>query len=257
VPLGLIADLSTRRGIDVINHNGGFLSVMVSASVDSQISNAERVLASVQAEVLPELNQRYGLSSELSGSSLQNQQLLETMQLGGSLTLIFIYLILAWSFSSYLWPLAVMSAIPLALTGAIFGHWVIGVDIGAMSMLAFFALSGVIVNDSIVLVSFLRREQEAGLSLTAAVRSASLSRFRAVLLTSLTTIAGLSPLMFENFSLAIYMVPIAVTLCFGLAFGTALVLLVVPAMIVIVERLKSRFTNVMPGTGGLKIREGH
>jgi multidrug efflux pump subunit AcrB len=256
VPLGLVADLFTRRGIDVINHNGGFLSVMVSASVDSQISNAERVLASVQAEVLPGINQRFGLSYELGGNSLENQQLMETIQLAGTLTLIFIYLILAWSFSSYLWPLAVMSAIPLALTGAIVGHWVMGVDIGAMSLLAFFALSGVIVNDSIVLVSFLRREQDAGLSLTAAVRSAALSRFRAVLLTSLTTIAGLSPLMFENFSLAIYMVPIAVTLCFGLAFGTALVLLVVPAMIVIVERLKSRFVNVMPVTGGLKIREG-
>jgi multidrug efflux pump subunit AcrB len=256
VPLALVADLFTRRGIDVINHNGGFLSVMVSASVDSQISNAERVLASVQAEVLPGINQRFGLSYELGGNSLENQQLMETIQLAGTLTLIFIYLILAWSFSSYLWPLAVMSAIPLALTGAIVGHWVMGVDIGAMSMLAFFALSGVIVNDSIVLVSFLRREQDAGLSLTAAVRSAALSRFRAVLLTSLTTIAGLSPLMFENFSLAIYMVPIAVTLCFGLAFGTALVLLVVPAMIVIVERLKSRFVNVMPVTGGLKIREG-
>ncbi|MDO9477066.1 MAG: efflux RND transporter permease subunit [Pseudohongiella sp.] len=257
VPLGLVADLSTRRGIDVINHNGGFLSVMVSASVDSQINNAERVLANVRTDVLPDINQRYGLSSELGGNSLQNQQLLETMQLGGSLTLIFIYLILAWSFSSYLWPLAVMSAIPLALTGAIVGHWVIGVDIGAMSMLAFFALSGVIVNDSIVLVSFLRREQEAGLSLTAAVRSAALSRFRAVLLTSLTTIAGLSPLMFENFSLAIYMVPIAVTLCFGLAFGTALVLLVVPAMIVITEQLKSRITNLMPATRRFKIQEGN
>ncbi|MDP3518278.1 MAG: efflux RND transporter permease subunit, partial [Pseudohongiella sp.] len=120
-----------------------------------------------------------------------------------------------------------------------------------------FALSGVIVNDSIVLVSFLRREQEAGLSLTAAVRSAALSRFRAVLLTSLTTIAGLSPLMFENFSLAIYMVPIAVTLCFGLAFGTALVLLVVPAMIVITEQLKSRITNLMPATRRFKIQEGN
>ncbi|TFH75403.1 efflux RND transporter permease subunit [Gammaproteobacteria bacterium LSUCC0112] len=256
VPLGLVADLSTRRGIDVINHNGGFLSVMVSASVDSQINNAERVLANVRADVLPDINQRYGLSSELGGNSLQNQQLLETMQLGGSLTLIFIYLILAWSFSSYLWPLAVMSAIPLALTGAIVGHWVIGVDIGAMSMLAFFALAGVIVNDSIVLVSFLRREQEAGLSLSAAVRSAALSRFRAVLLTSLTTIAGLSPLMFENFSLAIYMVPIAVTLCFGLAFGTLLVLLVVPAMIVITEQLKTRITHLMPATRRFNIQEG-
>ena len=221
---------------------------MVSASVDSQVNNAERVLTSVTGSVLPEINQRYGLSSELGGASLRNQQLLDTMQLGGMLTLLFIYLILAWSFSSYVWPLAVMTAIPLALTGAIVGHWVMGIDIGAMSMLAFFALSGVIVNDSIVLVSFLRREQETGKTLVDAVRSAAMSRFRAVMLTSLTTIAGLSPLMFEKFSLAIYMVPIAVTLCFGLAFGTLLVLLVVPAMIVIIERTKSAFSRWLPQT---------
>lgn len=257
VPLRMVADLATRRGIDVINHNGGYLSVMVSASVDSEVSNAERVLSSIQADILPELTQRYGLSSGLSGSSLSNQQLMQTMQTGATLTLIFIYLILAWAFSSYLWPLAVMTAIPLALTGAIFGHWVIGVDIGAMSMLAFFALGGVIVNNSIVLVSFLRREQAAGATLTDAIRSAALSRFRAVILTSVTTIAGLSPLMFENFSLAIYMVPIAVTLCFGLAFGTVLVLLLVPAMIVIIERIKTRFIKLLPASGVVNLQKGN
>ncbi|MDP2129128.1 MAG: efflux RND transporter permease subunit [Pseudohongiella sp.] len=257
VPLRMVADLATRRGIDVINHNNGYLAVMVSASVDSQVNNAERVLSSVRAEALPDINQRYGLSSELGGASLRNQQLLETMQMSGMLTLIFIYLILAWSFSSYLWPLAVMTAIPLALTGAIVGHWAIGVDIGVMSMLAFFALSGVIVNDSIVLVSFLRRAQAAGSDLIQAVRSAALARFRAVILTSATTIAGLSPLMFENFSLAIYMVPIAVTLCFGLAFGTLLVLLVVPAMIVIIERIKLLFTRLMPAVGTFNIQKGN
>ena len=239
VALGMVADLQTRRGIDVINHNRGYLSVMVSASVDSQVNNTERILASVTSSALPEINQRYGLSSELGGASLRNQQLLETMQLGALLTLLFIYLILAWSFSSYIWPLAVMTAIPLALTGAVVGHWVMGVEIGAMSLLAFFALSGVIINDSIVLVTFLRRELQAGKALVDAVRAAALSRFRAVLLTSLTTIAGLSPLMFENFSLAMYMVPIAVTLCFGLAFGTVLVLLVVPALIVVIEKSRS------------------
>ena len=257
VPLRLVAELATRRGIDVINHNGGYLSVMVSASVDSQVNNAERVLADVRETTLPVLSQRYGLSAALGGASLRNQQLMQTMQTGATLTLIFIYLILAWSFSSYLWPLAVMSAIPLALTGAIAGHWIIGVDIGAMSMLAFFALSGVIVNDSIVLVSFLRREQAAGMSFTDAVRSAALSRFRAVILTSVTTIAGLSPLMFENFSLAIYMVPIAVTLCFGLAFGTLLVLLVVPSLIVIIEHSKQRLKTLWPRAGTLSIQKGN
>ncbi|WP_237132435.1 efflux RND transporter permease subunit [Pseudohongiella sp. O18] len=248
VPLRQVAHLSTRRGIDVINHNNGSMSVMVSASVDSQVNNAERVLASVRETVLPQINQRYGLSSDVGGNNLRNQQLLETMQMGGMLTLIFIYLILAWSFSSYVWPLAVLTAIPLGLTGAIAGHWVMGVDLGMMSMLAFFALTGVVVNDSIVLVSFLRRELEAGKALVDAVSSAALSRFRAVCLTSLTTVAGLSPLMFEQFSLAIYMVPIAITLVFGLAFATLLVLLVVPALIVMIERIKNRLGRLKPAT---------
>ncbi|ALO44826.1 efflux RND transporter permease subunit [Pseudohongiella spirulinae] len=251
VPLRQVADLSTRRGIDVINHNNGSMSVMVSASVDSHVNNAERVLASVREDVLPQINQRYGLSSDLGGMNLRNQQLLATLQLGGMMTLVFIYLILAWSFSSYLWPFAVLVAIPLGLTGAITGHWVMGVDIGMMSMLAFFALTGVVVNDSIVLVSFLRRELAAGKALLDAVRSAALSRFRAVVLTSLTTVAGLSPLMFEKFSLAIYMVPIAITLVFGLAFATLLVLLVVPALIVMIENVKSKVGRLVSVTAAL------
>lgn len=253
VPLRMVAELSTRRGIDVINHNGGFMSVMVSASVDSQQNNAERILSSVQAGPLQEINQRYGLSADRGGVSLRNQQLMETMQMGGMLTLVFIYLILVWAFSSYVWPLAVLTAIPLGLTGAITGHWVMGADLGLMSMLAFFALTGVVVNDSIVLVSFLRRELAAGKELVDAVRTAALSRFRAVMLTSLTTIAGLSPLMFETFSLAIYMVPIAITLCFGLAFATLLVLLVVPALIVMIENTKASLSRFLPKTASLNV----
>lgn len=246
VPLRQVAGLSTRRGIDVINHNGGFMSVMVSASVDSDVNNADRILSAVSAGPLQEINQRYGLSSGLGGMSLQNQQLMETLQLSAMLTLVFIYLILAWSFASYIWPLAVLTAIPLGLTGAIAGHWIMGVDLGVMSLLAFFALTGVVVNDSIVLVSFLRRELAAGADLVTAVRTAALSRFRAVMLTSLTTVAGLSPLMFETFSLAIYMVPIAITLVFGLAFATLLVLLVVPALIIMIETLKNRVSGLLP-----------
>ena len=113
-------------------------------------------------------------------------------------------------------------------------------DIGAMSLLAFFSLTGIVVNDSIVLISFFRRGLEEGLSTMDAISSASLSRFRAVILTSLTTIAGLSPLMFETFSLAMYMVPIAVTICFGLAFATFLVLLVVPALVVLIEDMEQK-----------------
>lgn len=235
-PLGLVAELSNRRGIDVINHNGGAMSVIVSASVDPHVNNAQQVLSHVTGNALADIKDRYNLSSGLGGSSKRNQEIMETFSKGAVLTLIFIYLILAWSFASYMWPLAVMTAIPLGLTGAIVGHWVMGMDIGAMSMLAFFSLTGIVVNDSIVLISFFRRGLAEGLSIMDAIRDAALSRFRAVILTSLTTIAGLGPLMFETFSLAMYMVPIAVTICFGLAFATLLVLLVVPATIVMIER---------------------
>lgn len=238
VAMGLIADIENQSGIDLINHSEGFMSVAVSASVDSQQNNTEQVVSHVTDNALSQIKDKYGLTSDLGGVSRQNQEMLSTMATGSILTVIFIYLILTWSFSSYVWPLAVMSAIPLGLTGAIVGHWVMGMDIGAMSLLAFFSLTGIVVNDSIILVSFFRRELAAGKPYKEAIHEASLSRFRAVILTSLTTIAGLSPLMFETFSLAMYIVPIAITLCFGLAFSTILVLLVIPALIVMIENFK-------------------
>ncbi|MGM0633804.1 MAG: efflux RND transporter permease subunit [Pseudomonadota bacterium] len=239
VPLQQVATLNKQRGIDVINHSDGMLSVQVSAMVDSRLNNAQRLLSSVQQNELREILQRHGLSSGLGGVSERNQQIMETLTTGAVLTLVFIYLILVWSFSSWSWPLAVLSTVPLGLTGAIAGHWIMGADIGVFSLLAFFALVGVVVNDAIVLISFLRRELAAGRVLREAVERASLSRFRAVLLTSLTTIAGLSPLMFETFSLAMYMVPIAITLCFGLAFATLLVLMVIPSLILLIERQRT------------------
>lgn len=235
VSLGMVAELSNRRGIDVINHSNGYMSVLVSATVDSQVNNTQQVLSHVNDNALKDIKDKYGLTSDLAGTSKRNQEIVATMAKGAVLTLIFIYLILAWSFASYTWPFAVMFAIPLGLTGAIAGHWIMGMDIGAMSLLAFFSLTGIVVNDSIVLISFFRRGLAEGLSIKDAIRDAALSRFRAVVLTSLTTVAGLSPLMFETFSLAMYMVPIAITICFGLAFATLLVLLVVPALIVLIE----------------------
>ena len=238
VAMGQLAQLSSQSGIDLINHTDGYLSVTVNASVDSEANNAEQILSHISSNALAEIKQRYDLSSDLGGVSRETQELLETMRNGALLTGIFIYLILAWSFSSYLWPLAVMIAIPLGLTGAIAGHWAMNADIGAMSLLAFFSLTGIVVNDSIILVSFFRRSLAEGKTVREAIHEASLSRFRAVLLTSLTTIAGLGPLMFETFSLAAFIVPIAITLVWGMAFATLLVLLVIPALIILMEDLK-------------------
>jgi multidrug efflux pump subunit AcrB len=128
-----------------------------------------------------------------------------------------------------------------------------GADIGAMSMLAFFSLTGIVVNDSIILVSFFRRSLDEGKTYQEAIHEASMSRFRAVMLTSLTTIAGLSPLMFESFSLAMYIVPIAITLCFGLAFATLLVLLVIPALIVMIENSNAKLAAFFRASSALPV----
>lgn len=240
VPLSNIAVLYNRRGIDVIRHSDTQMAVMVSAEVDEDVNNAMSIVADVEGKHLQAILNRHELTFGLGGKSQQDQIMLETMALGGMLTLALIYLILAWVFSSYIWPLAIMMAIPFGLTGAIVGHWLTGWDIAAMSMLAFFSLTGIVVNDSIVLISFLRRHVDDGIPLQTALLQATRSRFRAVILTSLTTIAGLSPLMFEASTLSMYTAPIAVTLCFGLAFSTLLVLIVIPALIQLLENGKAR-----------------
>ena len=235
VPLGSVARLEARRGIDEIRRMDGELAVRVHAWVDADGGNAFEILGDVRAHHVPEIEARWDVTSGLSGQSEQDAMMMATMGAGALLTLVFIYLILAWVFASWTWPVAIMIAIPFGLTGAIMGHWVMGLEFGAMSMLAFFALTGVVVNDSIVLVSFFKRMHDEGMAFRDALEHAALARLRAVLMTSLTTCAGLAPLMFEPSSLALYIAPIAVTIVFGLAFATALVLLVVPALLLLVD----------------------
>ncbi|MGI9324349.1 MAG: efflux RND transporter permease subunit [Pseudomonadales bacterium] len=245
VPLGNVADLQNRRGIDLIRHANGQMAVAVSADVDSEVTNALSLLNELKVEVLPGILDEYGLSYDLGGQSRSDAELLQIMQFGGLLTLGLVYLILVWAFSSYLWPLAIMLAIPFGFTGAVLGHWLMGWEIAAMSLLSFFSLTGIVVNDSIVLISFLRRELEQGSALKPALLLAVRARFRAVLLTSLTTIVGLAPLLFEHSTLSMYVSPIAITLCFGLSLATALVLIVIPAMLVLLEQSKARLHSVL------------
>lgn len=244
VPLGNVASLYSRRGIDVIRHTDGQLSVRVRADVDPQVANAMAITGRLESDVIPGILERHDLRFGLGGRSEFDQMMMNTMAMGGLLTLVLIYLILTWVFSSFVWPLAIMTAIPFGLTGAVIGHWVTGWDIGAMSFLAFFSLTGVVVNDSIVLISFFKRDVEAGLPLREALERAVRARFRAVVLTSLTTIAGLLPLIFETSTLAFYVAPIAVTLSFGLAFGTTLVLLVIPALLLLLEGGRDRVARI-------------
>ena len=163
------------------------------------------------------------------------------MKKGVMLGLVLIYLVLAWVFSSYGWPLVVMTAIPFGLVGALFGHWVMGLHVTILSLFGLFGLSGIVVNDSIILVSFYKRLRTSGMALREALEEAACQRLRAVLLTSLTTIAGLTPLLFETSLQAQFLIPMATSIAFGLAFATLLILLFVPALLSVYEDALERW----------------
>ncbi len=146
-----------------------------------------------------------------------------------------IYIVLAWVFASYGWPLVVMTAIPFGLIGAIAGHWLMGLDLTILSLFGIFGLSGIVVNNAIILVTFFKDLRQQGLDTDTAIVEAAVLRLRAVLLTSLTTIGGLGPLLFETSRQAQFLIPMAVSISFGLMFATVLVLLVIPALLSIHE----------------------
>ena len=159
------------------------------------------------------------------------------MLLGAVIGLLLIYLILAWIFASWSWPLAVMAAIPLGLTGALGGLFLLDMHLGALAILGVFTLTGVIVNDSIILITSYREGRERGLDAHAALEAACGQRLRPVILTSLTTTFGLGPLMLESSPMGAVMVPLAVVICFGLLYGTTLILFVIPTILSVLEQL--------------------
>jgi multidrug efflux pump subunit AcrB len=162
-----------------------------------------------------------------------------------------IYLVLAWVFSSYGWPLVVMSTIPFGMVGALFGHWLLDLDLTILSLFGLFGLSGILVNDSIILVTFFRRLREQGMAVQDALVEAAVQRLRAVILTSLTTIAGLLPLLFETSLQAQFLIPMAVSLSFGLAYATVLVLFLVPVLLSLFEGARRRAQALLLPTSQL------
>ncbi len=239
VPLSAVADFSIQQGLEVINHTDGQLTAKVSAEVDAQTTNANQVLFDLEQGLLQALNQSYGVDYELKGRLEDQAETFADMGKGVILALTLIYLILTWVFGSYSWPLTVMAILPFGIVGAIFGHWVMGIELTILSFFGIFGLSGIIVNDSIILVTFYRRLIQQGMRMQQAVVEASVARLRAVLLTSLTTIAGLLPLLFETSLQAQFLIPMAVSISFGLLFATVLVLFIVPILLYSLEHAKT------------------
>jgi multidrug efflux pump subunit AcrB len=245
VPLSTVADWRTQRGFDVVRHVDGRLAVTVVGEVDKTLNNANRILAELEQGILPELVQRYGLSYSLEGQRAQQSETMGDMKIGLVIGLSMIYIVLAWVFGSYVWPLVVMMAIPFGLIGAITGHWLLNIDLTILSLFGLFGLSGIVVNDSIILVTFYKHLREQGMGVSEALEEASVQRVRAVLLTSLTTIAGLTPLLFETSLQAQFLIPMATSIAFGLAFSTVLILMVIPAALSFYEHARQRRRDVL------------
>jgi multidrug efflux pump subunit AcrB len=240
VPLASVATWESRRGFEALRHAEGRLAVEVSGEVDKHQNNANAIIAELKKEVLPRLAERYGLEYSFEGRAADQRETLADMRNGLILGLALIYLILVWVFGSWGWPLVVMTAIPLGLAGAIFGHWVMGIDLTILSMFGLFGLSGIVVNNAIILVSLYSELRAKGRDLHDALIEAACGRLRAVLLTSLTTIGGLTPLLFETSLQAQFLIPMATSIAFGLGFATLLVLFFIPALLYMLESVKAR-----------------
>ena len=238
VPLESVANWSSNQGFEALRHFNGNLSVDVTADVNPLINNTAEIVNDLNDLTLPSLSSRYGIRYSIEGRSASQRETFSDMKTGALIALLLMYLVLAWVFSSYGWPFLVMLTIPLGLTGAVLGHWIMDMNMTILSVFGFFGLSGIVVNDSIILVIFYQQIRDAGTPVYKALEEAACQRLRAVLLTSMTTIAGLTPLLFETSRQAQFLIPMAVSIAFGLAFATLLILLVIPAMLSIYEDVR-------------------
>ncbi|MEE4379813.1 MAG: efflux RND transporter permease subunit, partial [Candidatus Competibacteraceae bacterium] len=236
VPLGAVTTLELERGFARIQRIDGLRTVTVQGDVDGRFANASEIVADTRAQFLPELMQRYpSVSVGLEGQSKESATTGSSLMRGFLIGLAGIFILLSFLFRSYLEPIVVMVAIPLSLIGVIWGHLLMGLEVSMPSMMGFVSLAGIVVNDSILLVEFLKLRAREGHSVLEAAKLASRERFRAVLLTSLTTIAGLIPLLSERSLQAQVLIPLATSIVFGLLASTVLVLLVVPALFSILD----------------------
>lgn len=241
VPLTTVASWQSRQGFEALRHAQTQLAVEVNAQVMSALANSNEIMALLAETTLRELTDRYGVRWSFEGRAADQRQTLGDMRLGMLLGLALIYLILTWVFAHYGWPLIIMLAIPFGLAGAVFGHWVMGLDLTVLSLFGLFGLSGIVVNDSIILTEFYRHQREKGVAVREALINAACLRFRAILLTSLTTIGGLSGLLTERSLQAQFLIPMATSISFGLAVTTIITLFWLPAMLSFYESLHGPF----------------
>ncbi|WP_420635483.1 efflux RND transporter permease subunit [Candidatus Palauibacter sp.] len=245
-PLSEVAELSFGIASSTINRIDGRRIVTVTADVDAAVITGQEANTALTSSILPDLQTRYpGLRYGFGGEQRQQTLAFEGLARGFGLALLAIYALLAIPFRSYLQPLVIMASIPLGFVGAAIGHMIMGLDLGMLSMFGIVGLSGVVVNDSLVLMDFINERHRSGLPMAEAIVQGAKARFRPIFLTSLTTFLGVSPIIMERSTQAQFLTPMAVSLGFGILFATVIIMIAVPALAMMNHTLTVRFKRAI------------
>lgn len=245
IQIGQVADIKLGQGLSTISRTDRKRTVDVTADVDSSKVQTGTVVSDITDNFIPKLLEQYPqVEFDLGGSTKEENTLIMRTMIGFAAALFLIYGLLAVPLRSYVQPLVIMSVIPFGFIGAVIGHILFGISLNMLSILGLVALAGVVVNDSLILVEFINRRQGAGETMDDSIMSAGKQRFRAIVLTTLTTFVGLLPMLFETSMQAQFVIPMAISLSFGIVFATTMTLILVPCCYRIVYDLKASIQSM-------------
>lgn len=234
-----LAEFEITRGVMAINHMDGERAIKVTADISNAEVSVTDILGNLESEVLPEVLANYpNIKYSFEGQYREQQKTGKSAGVVGPVVLLIMLSIIVLTFRSFSQTAAVLMLIPFSFIGVAWGHWVHGLQLSLFSYLGMIALIGIIVNDALVFVNAYNMNIKAGMTVNEAIRDAALSRFRPILLTSITTVAGLAPLIVETSMQAQFLIPMAVTIAYGLALATLIILILLPVLLMMINRLK-------------------
>jgi multidrug efflux pump subunit AcrB len=264
VPFQSVAELSFDKGYSRISRLNRERTITVSANINPELVEPQEIIRSVSSEFIPELLSRHsGVRYGLEGASQEQSEFLFNLGIAFVAALFLIYALIAIPLHSYSQPLIIMSVIPFGLIGAVAGHVVMGMAISMFSMFGLIALAGVVVNDSLIMVDFINKARVEGIPMREAVVQSGTQRFRAIVLTSFTTAAGLMPILLETSSQAQFVIPTAISISFGIVFATVITLFLIPSLYMLQEdgfaatrRIKDWLLGKPAGSETTEVRGG-
>jgi multidrug efflux pump subunit AcrB len=240
IPLSQLVSSEEMVGFAKIKRENGSRQISITAEIDGSITSVGAILSAVKRDGIYKIADRAGLKVGFKGKAEEQEETFADMKLGLIIGLTGIYVVLAWAFANYIRPVVVMAVIPMGFIGTAFGHWLLNYNLTILSLVGLIGLSGIIINGSIILVTTID-EKVKNTNLVDAIVEASCIRLRPILLTSATTIGGLTPLLFETSIQAQFLIPMAITIVFGLGMATLLILFVVPSLIASLDDLGKKF----------------